>query len=84
MTEDDKQELIKTTLLMLENRSVKVMLKQIVAEVNQGVEDKKEQITIDWLYKFKQGTEVYDDPKHPKVINKIMRLNQYLVSKVNV
>lgn len=78
-----KHRLIEATLSMLENRSVKIMLKQIVAEVNNGVEDKKERITIDWLYKFKQGTEVYDDPKHPKVINKIERLNKYLVSKLN-
>lgn len=76
-------ELIEATLKMLHTRSANIMLKQIVSELNEGLKDKKEKITLDWLYKFKQGTEIYDDPKHPKVISKIERLNKYLVSKLN-
>lgn len=66
------QELLEATLNLLKNRSAQLMLKQVSAEAK---------IPYEWLCKFHQGK--IDDPKHPKVIKKIERLNKYLVSKLN-
>lgn len=64
--------MIEATLNLLKNRSAQLMLKQISAEAD---------ISYEWLCKFHQGK--IDEPKHPKVIKKIEKLNKYLVSKLN-
>lgn len=78
------EEFINTTLTMLQNRSARIMLKQIAAELssidNERNLHKKECISYEWICKFNQGK--IDKPDHPKVEAKIQRLFEYLVSKV--
>lgn len=60
------------TLDLLRNRSAQVMLKQISADTS---------ISYYWLCKFHQGK---IDDKYKVSDNKIQKLHEYLVSKVNV
>lgn len=70
--ETQNNTLMGATLQLLQNRSAKIMLKQIAAEA---------ELPYEWLCKFHQGK--LEEPKHPKVIKKIEKLNKYLVSKLN-
>lgn len=65
------EELAQSTLNLLRNRSAQLMLKQIAAEA--GLKE-------EWLKKFHQG-EI--DGKYKTSLEKIERLNKYLVSKLN-
>lgn len=68
------EELIKATLDLLKNRSVRLMLRQIAADID---------VTYEWICKFHQGFYLKNPPEHKKVISKVERLNKYLVSKLN-
>lgn len=61
--------LLMDTLRLLQNRSAKIMLKQISADTN---------LSYSWICAF--HNEKVPDYKHPKVEAKIRKLHDYLVS----
>lgn len=68
-----ENQLLKDTLHLLQNRSAKIMLKQIAADTG---------LSYPWVCAF--HNEKVPDYKHPKVETKIKTLYDYLVSKAVV